>query len=259
MFGTFEELNEIISTNTNTFAMFGLQYSLKCNIACPCCYDLKADKSQILDDKNAEKWIKECGELGIGIFTIAGDPFANWDWFKNVFIPLCHKYNTKYLLSTNGLWGNNDKIIQEVIDLDVKAITLSVDWWHQQFVPLSSIYNIFSKLKDAKTKLFVSSVINNEHPIEEVCLQPYEDKITYITFDYINDRNLNHQNVFTHDFDGNIIMKQKIVGKSIYDVKIDDFTISIDKHYKEYKEQLLLRKQQYYAQNKDKDLIYNYY
>lgn len=265
MLGTIEELTEITSKNAfGCIAMFGLQHSLKCNITCECCYDLKMDKSKILNDSDAEKWIKECASLGIGIFTIAGDPFADWEWFKSFFIPMCHKYGTKYLLSTNGLWGNNDKIIQDVIDLKVKAITLSVDWWHQQFVPLSSIYNIISKLKDTETKLFVSSVVNEEHPEEEVCLQPYEEDITYIKFSYVNDRNLNYENVFTHDYDGNIVMHQKVVGTSINDIKINkqfqpfDST-NMNTNYRLFKKQMTLKKQSYYDNNKDKLTLYKYY
>jgi hypothetical protein len=209
----------MISKKLDLFTSFGLSYNYKCNIKCKCCYDLDLSTDQYLENDDAEKWIKECAELDIAIFINAGEPFVNWKWYKNIFIPLCNKYNTKYIFSTNGFWGNDDVFIEDV-SKHVKNLTLSVDYWHQQWVPLKSIYNILTKLeKKNDIKVYISTVYDAEHPKEEVGLFPFEKNLTYIYYRYISDRWNNEDNIFTHDFHGNIIVRKKIIGKSIKQIK----------------------------------------
>ena len=99
--------------------------------------------------------------------------------------------------------------------------------------------------------------------IDKAFSQLWED-ITYIKFSYVNDRNLNYENVFTHDYDGNIVMHQKVVGTSINDIKINkqfqpfDST-NMNTNYRLFKKQMTLKKQSYYDNNKDKLTLYKYY
>lgn len=252
MFGTFKQLKDLILSKKvlpgkQVFANFGLQYNLKCNIRCECCYDLGADASDYLDNANAERWIKECAELDICIYFIAGEPFLNWKWLKEFFFPVCRKYNAKYMISTNAFWGKDESFIDEVISEEPVAIVLSVDYWHHKFVPLQSVFNILKKMKDTKTLVFIASVVDKDHSEYEVDLEPYEKDLTYVTFSRINDRNLNTQNVFTHDFSGHILQYNKIVGTSVYDI---DFSKSKatswdDSNYMQYKLEVLKHKKEY--------------
>jgi len=227
MFGTFSDIGKIFCHNSfNIFTAFGLQYNLKCNIQCSCCYDLNADTNNYLNEKDCERWIKECGERKIGVFMATGEPFLYWDWIKNFFLPLCKKHNVIYLISTNGYWGKDNKIIQEILDYEIEELTISVDWWHQQFVPLETIYNILKVFeKTKKPKIYISQVFDKDHSKYEVYLPPFEEKLTYIDFIKVKDRWDNDKNIFTHDWDGNIYFHKKKVGKSIYDV---DFNFDKD-------------------------------
>lgn len=234
---------------TKTFTSFGLQYSLICNARCACCYDLNMPKDKTLDDENAERWVKECADLDIAIYFIAGEPFLNWQWMKAKFLPWARKYNAKYMISTNGFWGKNSSFIEDVVAEKVQNITLSTDYWHQKFVPLSSIFNILRRVKDVPdTRVYISQVYNDMHPIYEVDLEPYEQQLVYLTFKYVTDRNLNTTNVFTHDYDGHILQYNKIVGTHISDAKFvanNDFDESSVSKYARYKEQLSMLKKFY--------------
>jgi len=259
MFGTFEDIGNIFCHNSfGIFTAFGLQYNLGCNAKCACCYDLDAPTHNYLNNEDCERWIKECGERKIGVFIATGEPFLYWDWLKDFFIPLCNKHNVIYLISTNGYWGFDEKILQEIIDYKVTNITLSVDYWHQQFIPLSTIYNILKVYKDTKwPKIFISVTWDKEHPKEEVYLPPFERNLTIIDFIRVVDRWDNDKNIFTHDFNGNIYFHKDKVGTSIYDV---NFTLDKDKaqfgkgpqeyFYDFYKRNDIKRKLIYYNQNK---------
>jgi hypothetical protein len=219
----------------HVFTSFGLQYNLKCNARCECCYDLNEPTDNYLNEADAEKWIRECGEIGVTVFFCAGEPMLYWDWIKDFALPMCRKYGARHLISTNGYWGDDDAFIDDVI-AHADNVTVSVDWWHQQWIPMTTINHLINRFRplDVKTKLFISSVFNDEHPLTEVNL-PYRLELMQIDFKYITSRLKNDG--FTHDFDGNIVVKDQIVGKSIYDI---DFStskqqrITDERFYNEY-------------------------
>jgi hypothetical protein len=244
MFGSVTDITTLsTSKKLKTFTNFGVQHNLKCNIRCACCYDLDQPTIKVLNDKLLEPWIKECAELDIPAFLCAGEPFLYWDWIKDIFLPMCNQYETKYLISTNGYWGKNTNLCKEVADR-VKNLTISVDWWHQQFIPKETVISLLEQLQFTPTKVFISTIVNTEHPAEEVNL-PFDSSLMYLYFRYLNNREENFRDAFTHDFEGNILFQNKAWGKSLNDLPFDKMKEAFPVHqnfFKEYQKEFNKRK-----------------
>jgi len=204
MFGTREELSKFFNFNTqdNRFCCI-LQISHKCNIRCSCCYNkLLRDNANdnLLKPEALEKIIKYCTPKNIPMYTGVGEPFFWWDYTKNILVPMLNKYNSKYVISTNGLWGNNPKIIQEALNLNINTLFISHDWWHQQSVPTEYINNILDAFKDSSTKIYIASIYNQQHPQDEI-IYKYHDQLTIHWWEFNNQ--VKDNIIFSHDENGN--------------------------------------------------------
>jgi len=206
MFGTREELTDLFNFNTsnNKFCCI-LQISNKCNIRCSCCYNefLRnlSNADEILRPEVLEKIIKTCVERDIPMYTGVGEPFAWWEYTRDILIPMLNKYNSKYIISTNGLWGNDKQIIQEALTSNIKNMFISHDWWHNQSVPVEYINNILEAFKDSSTKVYIASIWNKAHPKGEYTYK-YHDQIEFIWYDYGNQ--VNGNTILSHDREGNV-------------------------------------------------------
>lgn len=184
-----------------------------CNLHCDCCYArggiYKAVPSgTFLSDEALENVVKYSSEVGSCMFTGVGEPFLYWDdYTKPKLIPLLKKYGTKCVISTNGLWGNNDKIIDDIIKLEVECISFSIDFQHK--VPLENLNHAIERLSDnsVKTRIYMSQITNRDHPIGHVKPIKYEKMVKV---EYPIGRNTDSgQGLMFHDANGKMCFEIK--------------------------------------------------
>lgn len=187
-----------------------LHMYLECNVNCEICYVRQKGTytaihdGERLSDEALEKVVKYASEHNQTLYTGTGEPFLFWDdYTKPKLIPLVKKYNAKCVISTNGLWGNNDRIIQDVIDLEVPCISFSIDHWHK--VPIENLNHVIERLSDqnVKTQIFMTQITSDEYPIGHIKPMNY-DKLLKIEFPLNRNSNSN-QGMSFHDRYGNII------------------------------------------------------
>lgn len=196
-------------------ASFDFIYNYKCNAACSVCYDLNKPTDKYVDDKYVEQWLKECAEKDILFWYGSGEPFLNYDWLKDFFIPCAKQYNAKYAICTNGFWGSTQVSIDKIKQLKVKNLVVSFDKYHQEFIPKEYVQNIVEDLSDEPdTNLYIGRLLDETAIIEGNPFGEIEDQIQFISF-FKSDKRIEETNTLTNDFDGNIIQNGKIIGKSI--------------------------------------------
>ena len=167
MFGTYEDFQRLINWDFETGRSESLLFFCNsgCNIKCDICY-FNIQKFK-MPDNTAEKIISECAKENVTIFVNSGEPWYWWNYTRDFLIPLLNKYGGKYGLYTNGLWGRDEKIINETIKVKPQNIIISTDYWHQKNVPIEYVNNILEAFKDEPTYIFGASIYNDEHPYDE--------------------------------------------------------------------------------------------
>lgn len=182
-----------------------------CNIDCSCCYvrhDPKTysafDYGEIISDEALRKVIRTAKILHASVYTGTGEPFLHWhDFTLPKLIPLCKELEVPLILSTNGLWGSDDSIVDEVISSYDSAINFSIDWWHK--VPIESLNHAIDRLADGnvKAQIFMSQITDEQHPLGHLKPHHYEDML-------VHEYKLNHngdtdQKLLFHDREGNLL------------------------------------------------------
>lgn len=209
-----EWLKKYIGYDTNvTHPVLILHMYDMCNLNCDCCYVkegiYKAIDSGVFLNKNAlERVIMNAAKNNMCLFTGIGEPFLFWEEYTKPFlIPLLKRYNAKCVISTNGLWGNNDSIIDDIISLEVECIAFSIDSHHK--VPIENLNHAIERLSDnnVKTKIYMSQITDNEHPIGHIKPINYEK---LVKVEYPLGKNVdNGQGLGFHNANGDIVFISK--------------------------------------------------
>ena len=201
-----------------TYPTMILHMYLECNVNCDICYVRQSGtytaikNGEKLSDEALEKVVKYAAEHNQTLYTGTGEPFLFWnEYTKPKLIPLIKKYNAKCVISTNGLWGNNDTIIDDVIKLEVPCICFSIDHWHK--VPIENLNHAIERLSDpsVKTRIFIAQITNKNFPIGHIKPINY-DKLLKIEFP-MNENTNENQGMSFHDRDGNIIFTVPALSK----------------------------------------------
>ncbi len=135
-----------------------LTVSRQCNIECAhCIVEAGPRQKGVLDPNIAVRALQEARENGIEHAVIfGGEPFL----FVKSYLPrIIHQALLNKLdvtIGTNGFWGKNEafarKTLQGMEDLaksstERLAISLSVDQYHQPYVPATSVANIITQFR----------------------------------------------------------------------------------------------------------------
>lgn len=205
-----EWLKKYIGYDTNTTHPVTILHMYDmCNLQCSCCYVrqgcyMAIPSGTFLSDDALRNVVKESAERNQCIFTGIGEPFLFWDKYtKPKLLPLLKEYGAKCVISTNGLWGNNDDIIKDIISLEPECINFSIDYYHK--VPIESLNHAIEILSSdsVKTRIFMSQITDSEHPIGHIKPINY-DKLVKVEYPLNRNSNSN-QGLSFHDADGHII------------------------------------------------------
>lgn len=136
----------------------------KCNANCDiCCQGCSSSINEKVDVKKTIEVISKLKEKE-NINTVGitgGEPFL---YFEDLIYIMkeSKKLSMNITFTSNGFWGKNYNDAFEKLkilkDIGVEFFTLSVDSYHKQYVPYSSIRNIVLIAKEFDMKVIINSV-----------------------------------------------------------------------------------------------------
>lgn len=136
----------------------------RCNCACDCCIENSGPDADplLMSDEIILEIFKQIRKEKFLINLQGGEPMLYPD--KCTFIgDLAHKSGRQLTLVTNGFWGDDPELIEFVNKrLKPDFLLLSIDYWHQQKIPVEYINNIARTLRE-ETLLVSSPVTSNKH------------------------------------------------------------------------------------------------
>lgn len=120
----------------------------RCNAACEiCCFSCSPENNHVMDEALMFQAIDQATEVeGISYIGFSGgEPFLYYDLLKTG-LAYARSKGFATSVATNGFWGNwPDEILQQRLGaLQLDKIFLSTDYYHQQFVPGSSVERAIS-------------------------------------------------------------------------------------------------------------------
>jgi MoaA/NifB/PqqE/SkfB family radical SAM enzyme len=191
--------------------LFVFHCDYACHAKCEHCLmgGLDLPKMRISNDV-AEEIIRLCAELKIRLYPVSGDPFTWIDYLENFLLPKCDEHGCERVISTCGFWGNDDKMIVKALDMNLQNLVITVDRFHQKFVPVERINRIMDAFKDhKKTRLFIASVWSPDISPNEIKLKydvdRYELPMLSFTKYWEREKDFATRRFFSAPFDGEIV------------------------------------------------------
>lgn len=158
----FAGLRQVTEDGVNAvFDSIGIALTRKCTAQCEmCCFECGPDKEEglekelvlrIIDEAAQIKEIKKIGFTG-GEATLCEDVLFE-------AITRTKKKGMKSSLTSNGVWGREPGAAMEWLirlkEAGLDSLTLSIDEYHQNYVPLESIRNIIRANREVRISLSI--------------------------------------------------------------------------------------------------------
>jgi len=135
----------------------GLLLTYRCNAACEFCYyQCGPDKGGLMPvDLCLAAW--RSLEILAGdhakIHLTGGEPFLHWDHLVEILAEARRQGRAPVdLVETNGFWATDERRVrdrlQRLIDLGVQRFKISVDPFHQEFVPIQPVQRLAAIAKE---------------------------------------------------------------------------------------------------------------
>lgn len=170
------------------FRTLTLQITYKCNAECDICVcncNNKYNSRMNLDD--AYRYIDEAFNIDTfeNLAITGGEPFLFYDDLKKI-CSKAHEKNISITISTNGFWATNyEKAYEMMKELELLGVTslyISVDEYHNKYVPYTRIKNIIDASYRLKMRLDIHAVVTkNSTKISDV-IREIDIKATGIKF-----------------------------------------------------------------------------
>lgn len=138
-----------------TLFRIGLFLTLQCNAECRhCMFECNRELSEKMSRELAERIIRESDAQWIS-FT-GGEPFLEYESLLNL-THFAHNSGLKTEVVTNGYWAEDretaKKVLTPLLDAGLDVLNLSVDDYHQEFVPLENVKNAYWAAVDLGLKI----------------------------------------------------------------------------------------------------------
>lgn len=146
----------------------------KCNAAClHCCFSCAPDSTDSISENEIDNIldiIKDREDIRQVAIT-GGEPLLRYDEVIKI-IKESSDAGKDVTLITNGFWAKDiditNKVLKELIYCGLKAITVSYDHFHAQFIPISAVKSLFSVLKNYDVSTALNMVVDREHNGAEI-------------------------------------------------------------------------------------------
>ncbi len=125
----------------------GLHVTDRCNARClHCAYNCGPDVEGKMKLADATRYVKEAVALDVQLVCISGGEPMMYPRLVEAITSECGRLAVPEVwLFTNGFWANNAPVARETIEnlksQGLKKLLLSVDAFHQEYIPLESIRN----------------------------------------------------------------------------------------------------------------------
>jgi sulfatase maturation enzyme AslB (radical SAM superfamily) len=149
-----------------------LMFTERCNINCShCCVNDHAyiGKNQDMSMENVYQYIEQLHELSLQEnqpFTLSlsgGEVFLRYQDLKKAVTYAKQKGAYRISCMTNGFWGKDDQQakdwISELTEAGLHSIGFSLDDFHQEFIPIDSVYKAFEICRESGLEIMIKSVI----------------------------------------------------------------------------------------------------
>ena len=118
----------------------------RCSAACRiCCFQCNPHNTFVMDESVMKRYIDEAARIGTvqSINFTGGEAMLYPDLLKKMVQYAMEKHNLPSSVVSNGFWAADEqrgrKLIRELLECGLKAIRLSADRYHQEFVPPSTL------------------------------------------------------------------------------------------------------------------------
>ncbi|MHC5227694.1 radical SAM protein [Enterococcus sp. LJL99] len=130
-----------------------LNIDSKCNASCKhCCFSCSSKSSEHLSDEeldNLVEYILNNDEIEVVSLT-GGEALLRKDKVLEI-IKLISNVGKKVTLISNGYWAvtpqKTEMLLQDLYDRGLRALTISYDDYHREYIPLIRIQNILNVIK----------------------------------------------------------------------------------------------------------------
>jgi organic radical activating enzyme len=165
----------------------GLIMTYKCQIECAhCLVDASPYRTEEISMQDAFSWIRQISQYRKGYVKIlsltGGEPFYNLEKLKKIS-SFAGRQGLLISVTTNAFWAETYEKAFETLRLfpEIKAITMSTDAYHLDFIPLERISNAILAAEDCGIlyNLNVCTVCKEE--------ATYRDIISYLEKIVLND------------------------------------------------------------------------
>lgn len=129
------------------YKVLAISLTQKCSAECRmCCFGCSPSSSQKLDKEDIKRLIDEAVGTSIKVISFSGgEAFMNFKLLQELGQYAVNK-GFPFTVITNGFWGKDydeaKRRIKTLKEIGVREISLSVDKFHQEFIPISSIRNV---------------------------------------------------------------------------------------------------------------------
>jgi len=136
----------------------------KCNTQCDICYlscsPRSNDKLSVDDSLNFIRQALEIDTID-SVAVTGGEPFLYLDELITI-TQTAHEYGFSVTCGTNGFWATNEaatnRILNDLSEAGLTSLTISVDEFHQHFIPISCIRNIMRAANEISLNVRISSI-----------------------------------------------------------------------------------------------------
>ncbi|NMB92821.1 MAG: radical SAM protein [Flexilinea flocculi] len=119
----------------------------RCSASCGmCCFSCSPHNKQRLDKELVKDWIRQAADLGTvkSIGFSGGEAILYYDDLREC-VAFAHQYGLYSTLVSNGFWAadleKGRSLLGGLVKDGLKHLSLSVDQFHQEYVPLESVRN----------------------------------------------------------------------------------------------------------------------
>lgn len=136
------------------FSSIGIALTRKCNAACRmCCFECGMDREETLTEQEIYDIIDQAKEIeGISRIGFSGGEAMLYPDLLFGALARAKESGMTTSLTSNGFWGTDNNRCRRVLhafrSVGLSSLTVSVDHYHMEYIPLQAIINIIRNNRD---------------------------------------------------------------------------------------------------------------
>lgn len=148
------------------FTTLGIMLSYKCNVRCrSCLWGSQVGRPEAANVDEVCKWIDQAYEIGtLQIVGFSGgESFIHFSSMRRIMYYAAKRYGLPSGVATNCLWATSPQVAKKrlsaLYDVGLRSILVSVDDFHQEWVPLERVKNCILSAQELGMDCVIQCVI----------------------------------------------------------------------------------------------------